>query len=47
MTESYCLVDKRETVLLVQIQRGISEIKEADFNSIVNAQSVEIKKLDM
>ena len=45
MEETYCIVDKRKTPLL--IQGGISEIKEADCNSIVNVQSVEIKQLDM
>ena len=43
MEETYCIVEK----LLVLIQRGISEIKEADCNSIVNVQSLEIKQLDM
>ena len=45
MEETYCIVDKEKLLLLNQAD--IREIKEADYNSIVNVLSVEIKKLHM
>ena len=45
MKESYCIVDKRVTPCTEQVVT--KKIQEADCNSIVNVQSVELKKLDM
>ena len=43
MTELYCIVDKRVT----PCQVVTNKIKEVELNSFVDAQFVEIKKLDM
>ena len=45
MTESYCIVDKRVTPCTEP--SGYQKDKEVELNSIVDAQFVEIKKLDM
>ena len=45
MAETYCIVDKRKTPCVDP--SGYQRIKEADYNSFVNALFAEIKKLEM
>lgn len=45
MEETYCIVDKRKTPCTEP--RVIKEMKEEDYNFIVNVPSVDEKRLDM